>query len=64
MALLMANPIYNRVFDYLLKDAEITRELLAAIMGGEITIMEPQWRKMKRNAHGWNNEHSHFLTTG
>lgn len=40
MALLMANPIYDCVFNYLLTDAEIAKELLAAILGEEIVSLE------------------------
>lgn len=45
MALLMANPIYDCVFNYLLADAEIARELLATILGEEIVSLEAQPRE-------------------
>jgi hypothetical protein len=40
--MLIANPIYDAVFKYLMEDAEIARRLLSAIIGEEITEIEVQ----------------------
>ena len=38
--MLIANPIYDVVFKYLLEDIEIARELLSTILGEEIVNLE------------------------
>ena len=38
--MLIANPIYDVVFKYLLDDAEIARGLLSAILGVEIVSLD------------------------
>ena len=38
--MLIANPIYDAVFKYLLEDMEITRGLLSVILGEEIETLE------------------------
>jgi hypothetical protein len=52
--MIIANPIYDVVFKYLLEDIEITRELLSMILGEEIISIEikPQETAAKPT---WNN---------
>ena len=38
--MIIANPIYDVVFKYLLEDAEIARDLLSTILGEEVTQLE------------------------
>jgi hypothetical protein len=38
--MIIANPLYDIVFKYLLEDVEITRELLSAILGEEVLSVE------------------------
>ncbi|MGH9841342.1 MAG: hypothetical protein ACREEM_21520 [Blastocatellia bacterium] len=38
--MLIANPIYDSVFKYLLEDADVAREFLATILGEEIVSIE------------------------
>jgi hypothetical protein len=38
--MIIANPIYDVVFKYLLEDLEIARELLSMILGEEIVSIE------------------------
>lgn len=38
--MLIANPIYDVVFKYLLEDVEIARELLSAILGETVQNLE------------------------
>ncbi|GAB4402812.1 MAG: hypothetical protein OHK0039_01290 [Bacteroidia bacterium] len=42
--MIIANPIYDAVFKYLLEDTKIARELLATILGVEIVelALRPQ----------------------
>ena len=38
--MIIANPIYDVVFKYLLEDAEIARDLLSTILGEEVVQLE------------------------
>ena len=38
--MIIANPIYDVVFKYLLEDVEIARELLSTILGEEVQSVE------------------------
>ena len=52
--MLIANPIYDVVFKYLLEDIEIARELLSTILGEEIVSLElkPQETATEQTAYG------------
>ena len=49
----LANPIYDTVFKYLMKDTEIARRLLSKIIGEEIIEIEvrPQEHTYKTEKH-------------
>lgn len=38
--MIIANPIYDVVFKYLLEDADIARDLLSTILGEEVVYLE------------------------
>ena len=50
--MIIANPIYDVVFKYLLEDTEIARELLSTILGEHIAILtvKPQETLVKSDS--------------
>ena len=54
--MLIANPIYDSVFKYLLEDADLAREFLATILGEEIVSIEvkPQETTVEITSHSIN----------
>jgi hypothetical protein len=51
--MIIANPIYDSVFKFLLEDLDISRELLSAIIGEEILeiVVKPQEQTMESKLH-------------